>query len=330
MHTRTLGKSGPAVSAVGLGCLGLTGAYGQAPEDASLALLRRAVDSGVTLLDTADFYGGGAGEELIGRAVADCRDEVVLATRGGVSAAFPGGPPTLIDGTPARLKQACEDSLRRLGTDRIDLYYLGRIDPAVPVEESVGALAELVAVGKVRHIGLSEAGPDQLRRAHAVHPVAALESEYSLWERHVEDDILPVTRELGIGFVAHSPLGRGFLTGTLTSTEGFGDKDIRRNHPRFQGENFDRNRVLLAAVQEAAAVRGVTTGQLVLAWLLSRGEDIVPIPGTRSEKHLLLNAAAADITLTAAESDRLAALLPPEAVAGPRHPGHRAAQKSAS
>jgi len=312
-----------AVSAVGLGCLGLAGGYGDAPEADSLALLRRALDEGVTLLDTADFYGGGACEALVGRAAAGRRHEVVLATRGGVRSKTPGGPPSVTDGRPESLRQACEASLRRLGTDHVDLYYLARVDPDVPVEESVGALAGLVAEGKVRHIGLSEAGADELRRAHAVHPLTALESEYSLWERHVEDEILPVARELGIGFVAHSPLGRGFLTGTLASTDGFGARDIRRNHPRFTAENLTRNRELLRAVEETADRYAVTTGQLVLAWLLSRGADVVPIPGTRSEHHLLLNIASAGIELTAVESTRLAALLPPGSVAGSRHPGHR-------
>ncbi|MGI5455118.1 aldo/keto reductase [Streptomyces sp. CA-249302] len=329
VRTRTLGR-GLTVSAVGLGCLGLSGGYGEAPEAGSVALLRRAVDEGVTLLDTADFYGGGACEELVGRAVAGRRDEVVLATRGGVRSAVPGGPPSVTDGRPAYLRQACEASLRRLGTDRVDLYYLARVDPEVPVEESVGALAELVAEGKVRHLGLSEAGAGQLRRAHAVHPLSALESEYSLWERHVEDEILPAARALGIGFVAHSPLGRGFLTGTLDSADRLGARDIRRNHPRFSAGNLARNRALLGAVEETAARYEVTTGQLVLAWLLSRGPDVVPIPGTRSEAHLLLNIGAAGLELTADESARLAALLPPGSVAGSRHPAHRPARPAAA
>jgi aryl-alcohol dehydrogenase-like predicted oxidoreductase len=321
--------NGLTVSALGLGCLALCGAYGAVDEERALATLRYALDAGVTLLDTADFYAGGASEELVGRAVAGRRDDAVIATRGGVRAPGPGRPPTVVDGSPGYLRSACEASLRRLGVDRIDLYYLGRVDPAVPIEDSVGALAELVLAGKVRHLGLSEADPDQLRRAYAVWPIAALESEYSLWERHVETKIVPTARELGVGLIAHTPLGRGFLTAALSTVDQLGERDIRRNHPRFQGENFAHNRELLTAVERMATDRGVTTGQLALAWLLAQGPDVVPIPGTSRPEHLAQNLAAASIRLDAVDVARLAEYFPIGAAAGSRHGAHRAHQQSA-
>ncbi|WP_367657999.1 aldo/keto reductase [Streptomyces sp. TG1A-8] len=318
MDIRKLGAAGPEVSAVGLGCLGLTGGYGAVDEDAAVALVREALERGVTLLDTADFYGGGGVERLLGRALAGVRDRAVIATRGG--AVFSGsGRPTAFDGSPAYLRQACEASLRRLGTDRIDLYYLARVDPAVPVEDSVGALAELVAEGKIGHIGLSEVSADVLRRAHAVHPVAAVATEYSLWSRDVEDTVLPAARELGVGLVACSPLGRGFLTGTVDAAA-LGARDYRRNHPRFSPDNAARNAVLLDGAARIAAESGVPLARLALAWVLARGQDVVAIPGTVRRAHLLENIAAAADRLGPAHVDSLAACFPAGAVAGSRLP----------
>ncbi|SEB30972.1 Predicted oxidoreductase [Streptomyces misionensis] len=319
MEIRKLGAAGPLCSAVGLGCLGLTGGYGRVDADAAVDVVRAALDRGVTLLDTADFYGGGSVEELLGRALAGRREQAVIATRGG--AVFAGSRrPTAFDGSPAFLRRACEASLRRLGTDHIDLYHLARVDPKVPVEESVGGLAELVAEGKIRHIGLSEAPADVLRRAHAVHPVAAVAAEYSLWSRDVEDAVLPVARELGIGLVACSPLGRGFLAGAV-GANGPAEGDYRRNHPRFAPENLARNRVLLGEAARIAEETGVPLGRLALAWVLTRGEDIVPIPGTVRREHLLENIAAAAERLSAADAARLADCFPADAVAGSRLPG---------
>nr|ADE34525.1 SsfF [Streptomyces sp. SF2575] len=323
MEYRKLGASGLEVSAVGLGCLAMTGAYGPADEADCVEVVRRGLDLGLTLLDTADFYGEGANESLVGRAIAGHRDRVVLATRGGLRAERPGGPPKIVDGRPEYLRAACEASLQRLGTDVVDLYYLGRVDPKVPVEESVGALAELVAEGKIRHIGLSEATPEEIRRGHGVHRLTALQTEYSLWERHVEAEILPTTRELGIGFVAHTPLGKGFLAGGLTDEQQLAPGDIRRNHPRFQGESFERNAALVAELDVAVADTGVPVSQLALAWLLARGEDIVPIPGTRKAGHLAANLGAAGVQLSANLVERLSSLVPPEKVAGPRVPVRR-------
>ncbi|GIJ60416.1 aldo/keto reductase [Virgisporangium aurantiacum] len=320
---RRLGDAGPRVSALGLGCLGLSGGYGPVSEADAVDVVRHAIDLGVTLVDTADFYGDGRNEELVGRAVAGRRDEVVIATRGGVRTARPGGPPSVVDGRPVSLRDACHASLRRLGVDHIDLYYLGRVDPAVPVADSVGALAELVQAGKVGHIGLSEATPDQVRAAHSVHPVSALETEYSLWERHAEAAILPTVRELGIGFVAHTPLGKGMLTGVLRYPGELGERDMRRNHPRFQGTNFARNRELVDELELMALARGLTPAQLALAWLLARGDDVVPIPGTRSRDRLAENLAALRVRLPADESRRLTELFTADRVAGPRLPVRR-------
>ncbi len=321
MQTRKLGTE-LVTSALGLGCLGLSGLYGPAEEKDSLAVVRRAIDHGVTLLDTADFYGDGRNEELIGRAVAGRRDDVILATRGGVRAPAPGKPPSVLDGTPEYLRTACDASLRRLGVDRIDLYYLGRVDPQVDIEESVGALAELAGAGKIRFVGVSEVTAEQLRRAASVHPITAVESEYSLWERQIETTVLPVARELGTGLVAHGPLGRGFLTGTLTSPDQFGPRDIRRNHPRFQGDNFDRNRESIGVIERLAKRHGIEAGQLVLAWLLSRGADIVPIPGTRSPEHLAQNVAAVALEVPSAVLDELTEAFPAGGTAGSRLAAH--------
>lgn len=322
MEHRQLGVAGPLVSAVGWGCLGLTGGYGGVDAAAAPALVRDVLDQGVTLLDTADFYGGGEVERLLGGALAGRRDEAVIATRGG--AVFSGSErPTSFDGSPEFLRAACEASLRRLGTDRIDLYYLARVDPEVPVEESVGGLADLVAEGKIGHIGLSEVSPGVLRRAHAVHPVAAVASEYSLWSRDVESEVLPTARELGVGFVACSPLGRGFLTGTV-ATERLAEGDYRRNHPRFAPDNAGRNRILLDAAAEIAADAGIPLGRLALAWVLAQGDDVVPIPGTVRRAHLLENTAAAAERLSSAQAARLAACFPADAIAGSRLPGRPA------
>jgi len=308
--------AGLTVSAVGLGCLAMTGGYGPADPDECVTTIRKGLDLGLTLLDTADFYPGS--ERLVGRAIAGRRDEVVVATRGGMRSAAPGGPPKIFDGTPDHLRGACTASLRALDVDHIDLYYLARVDPRVPVEESTGALAELVEEGKIRHIGLSEATAGQLRAAHAVHPITALESEYSLWERHVEAEILPAARALGIGFVAHTPLGKGMLTGELPA--GFGPRDFRSNHPRFQGENLRHNRELVAGAARALGRTGRPLGQLALAWVLAQGKDVVAIPGTRDPDHLAANLAAADIVLTPELLAQLAESVPPDGVSGDRVP----------
>ncbi|MEV0275038.1 aldo/keto reductase [Streptomyces sp. NPDC050610] len=323
MEYRKLGAGALEVSAVGLGCLAMTGAYGPADEAECVALIRRGLRRGLTLIDTADFYGAGRNEELVGRAVAGHRDQAVLATRGGLRAERPDGPPKIVDGRPRYLRTACEASLRRLGVDHVDLYYLGRVDPKVPVEESVGALGELVAEGKIRHIGLSEATADELRGGHAAHPVTALQSEYSLWERHVEAEILPAARELGIGFVAHTPLGKGLLTRALAEPDQLRPGDIRLNHPRFQGESFRHNVQLAAELDAVVADTGLGAAQLALGWLLARGNDIVPIPGTRSGAHLAANLSAADVRLSAELVERLSTLVPPERVTGPRTPVRR-------
>lgn len=313
--TRQLGEL--AVSAQGLGCMGMSHGYGAADDEQSIATLHHALDLGVTLLDTADFYGAGHNEELIGRAVAGRRDDVVLATKFGFANRL--GEPTRIRGDAAYVREACEASLRRLGVDHIDLYYLHRVDPQVPIEETVGAMAELVRAGKVRHLGLSEASADTVRRAHAVHPIAALQSEWSLWTRDLEAEILPVCRELGIGLVPFSPLGRGFLTGRYSSTEGLADNDVRRSQPRFAEGNLERNLAIVAKLNELAAAKGVTAGQLALAWVQHRGDDVVPIPGTRRQRYLEENLAALTIELSADELAAIEAAAPPEQVAGTRY-----------
>lgn len=315
ISTRHLG--GLAVSAQGLGCMGMSHGYGTADDAQSIATLRHALDLGVTFLDTADFYGAGHNEQLIGRAVAGRRDEVVLATKFGFANRL--GEPTRIRGDAAYVRQACEASLRRLGVDHIDLYYQHRVDPQVPIEETVGAMAELVRAGKVRHLGLSEAGARTIRRAHAVHPIAALQSEWSLWTRDLEAEIVPLCRELGIGLVPFSPLGRGFLTGRYSSVEGLAETDVRRSQPRFADGNLERNLAIVAELNELAAAKGVTTGQLALSWVQHRGDDVVPIPGTRRQRYLEENLAALAVELSAEDLAAIEAAAPPEQIAGTRY-----------
>ncbi|EDX20600.1 aldo/keto reductase [Streptomyces sp. Mg1] len=311
--TRHLGSL--AVSAQGLGCMGMSHGYGASDDAQSIATLHHALDRGVTLLDTADFYGAGHNEELIGRAVAGRRDEVVLATKFGFANRL--GEPTLVRGDAAYVRQACEASLRRLGVDHIDLYYQHRVDPQVPIEETVGAMAELVQAGKVRHLGLSEAGASTIRRAHAVHPITALQSEWSLWTRDLEAEIAPVCRELGIGLVPFSPLGRGFLTGRYSSVDGLAETDVRRSQPRFADGNLERNLAIVARIDELAAAKGVTTGQLALAWVQHRGDDVVPIPGTRRRQYLEENLAALAVELSPEDLAAIEAAAPSEQIAGP-------------
>ncbi len=319
MTLRELGTTGVRVSPIGLGCMGMSDFYGPADDEQSTAVIHRAIDIGVTFLDTADMYGVGRNERLVGRAIADRRDRVVLATKFG-NVRAPQGQYLGVNGTPEYVRAACDASLERLGVDTIDLYYQHRVDPNVPIEDTVGAMAELVAAGKVRFLGLSEAAPETIRRAHAVHPITALQTELSLWTRDPEAELLGLCRELGITFVAYSPLGRGFLTGAIKSPEDLAPDDWRRHNPRFQGENFAKNLELVRAIEAMAAARGCTAPQLALAWVLSRGEHVMAIPGTRSIKRLEENAAAAAITLTAAELAELDAIAPPDAAAGTRYP----------
>ncbi|MFF5768179.1 aldo/keto reductase [Streptomyces tanashiensis] len=313
--TRHLGSL--AVSAQGLGCMGMSHGYGASDDAQSIATLHHALDLGVTLLDTADFYGAGHNEELIGRAVAGRRDQVVLATKFGFANRL--GEPVRVRGDAAYVRQACEASLRRLGVDHIDLYYQHRVDPQVPIEETVGAMAELVQAGKVRHLGLSEAGAHTLRRAHAVHPITALQSEWSLWTRDLEAEIAPVCRELGIGLVPFSPLGRGFLTGRYSSVDELSETDMRRGQPRFADGNLERNLAIVAQLNELAEAKGVTTGQLALAWVQHRGDDVAPIPGTRRQRYLEENLAALAIELSAEELAAIEAAAPAEEIAGTRY-----------
>ncbi|MFJ6486813.1 MULTISPECIES: aldo/keto reductase [unclassified Streptomyces] len=308
---------GLVVSAQGLGCMGMSHGYGATDDAQSIATVHHALDLGVTLLDTADFYGAGHNEELIGRAVAGRRDEVVLATKFGFANRL--GEPTRVRGDAAYVREACDASLRRLGVDHIDLYYQHRVDPQVPIEETVGAMAELVEAGKVRHLGLSEAGAHTIRRAHAVHPIAALQSEWSLWTRDLEAEIGPACRELGIGLVPFSPLGRGFLTGRYSSVEGLAENDVRRSQPRFADGNLGRNLLIVERLNGLAEARGVTAGQLALAWLQHWGNDVVPIPGTRRQRYLEENLAALAVELSADDLAALEAAAPPEQVAGTRY-----------
>ncbi len=318
MEQRKLGTQGLAVSALGLGCMGMSEFYGPADEQESIATIHRAIDLGIAFLDTADMYGPFRNEELVGRAIRDRRDRVVLATKFGNERGA-DGTHLGVNGRPEYVRKACEASLRRLGVAHVDLYYQHRVDPKVPIEETVGAMAELVRQGKVRFLGLSEAGPATIRRAHAVHPISALQTEYSLWSRDPEDAILPTVRELGIGFVAYSPLGRGFLTGRFRKPEDLPEGDWRRNAPRFQGENFRKNLLLVQRVQEMARAKGLEPSQLALAWVLSRGKDVVPIPGTKRRAFLEENARAAAVALSAADLSRLDELAPKGVAAGERY-----------
>lgn len=319
MEKVRLGGQGAVVSRMGLGCMGMSEYYGERNDVESTATLHRALELGIDFLDTADMYGIGDNEELVGRAIAGRRNEVFLATKFGNVRRKEDPSYRAILGTPEYVHQACEASLKRLGVETIDLYYQHRVDPNVPIEDTVGAMAELVTQGKVRFLGLSEAGAETIRRAHAVHPLTALQSEYSLWERSMEHEILPTLRELGIGFVPYSPLGRGMLSGTITATKEMAPTDFRRNSPRFQGEAFDKNLALVSRLKEIAERKGVTVSQLALAWVLAQGEDLVPIPGTKRRQYLEENAAAAEIVLSADELREIASAIPPEAVAGARY-----------
>jgi len=318
MQTRRLGKQGLVVSAQGLGCMGMSEFYGPTDDAESIATIHRAIELGVTFIDTADMYGPYTNEELVGRAVAGRRHEVVLATKFGIVRT---GDPSYrgLRGDPEYVRESCEGSLRRLGTDYIDLYYLHRADPRTPIEDTVGAMAELVAAGKVRYIGLSEVAPETLRRAHATAPISALQNEWSLWSRDLEDEVVPTARELGIGIVPYSPLGRGFLTGQIRSIGDLAPDDFRRTSPRFQGENFQRNLQLVDRVREIAVERGATPAQLALAWVHARGNDVVPIPGTKHRRYLEENVATLDITLTAEDLRCIEEVAPKGTFSGDRY-----------
>jgi aryl-alcohol dehydrogenase-like predicted oxidoreductase len=318
MERRKLGRQGLEVSRLGLGCMGMSEFYGRADEGEAIATIRRALDLGVTFLDTADMYGPFTNEKLVGRAIADRRSDVELATKFG-NVRGENGERLGIRGDAEYVRLACDASLERLGVDHIDLYYQHRVDPSTQIEETVGAMAELVEAGKVRHLGLSEAAPATIRRAHAVHPITALQTEYSLWTRDPEDEVLPTVRELGIGFVAYSPLGRGFLSGRIRSVDDLDPDDFRRDHPRFRGENFKRNLELVERVHEIAGEKGVTPAQLALAWVLHQGDDIVPIPGTKHVRYIEENVAAVDIELSADDLARIGEAFPKGATAGERY-----------
>ena len=319
VQTRRVGRSGLEVSALGLGCMGMSEFYGPSGEAEAIDTIRRAIELGVTFLDTADVYGMGRNEELVGRAIRDRRDQVVLATKFGVLRT-PDGNFVGVKGSKDYVRSCCEASLKRLGVEIIDLYYQHRVDANTPIEETVGAMAELVSQGKVRYLGLSEAGPDTIRRAHAVHPIAALQSEYSLWSREPEDEIFVLVRDLGIGFVAYSPLGRGFLTGEIKSVNDLAPDDWRRDNPRFSGANFQRNLDLVEEVRALAARTGSTPAQLALAWVLAQGDDIVPIPGTKRRRYLEENIGALEVRLTLEDLAQIDRIMPPGRAAGTRYP----------
>jgi aryl-alcohol dehydrogenase-like predicted oxidoreductase len=318
MQKRTLGQGGLEVSALGLGCMGMSWAYGTADESEAIATIERALELGITFFDTAEIYGPYENEKLLGRALKGQRDEAIIATKFGFDI-DPNGSIQGLNSHPEHVKKVADDSLQRLGVDHIDLFYQHRVDPAVPIEDTVGAMAELVKAGKVRHLGLSEASARTIRRAHVVHPIAAVQSEYSLWERDVEQDVLPTLRELGIGFVPYSPLGRGFLTGEVKRAEEYPEDDYRHQEPRLQGANFDQNMQIVEAVKAIAAAKEATPAQVALAWLLHQGEDIVPIPGTKRRRYLEENVKALDIALARDEVTRLSEVAPPGRTAGPRY-----------
>lgn len=315
---RQLGTAGPEVSAIGLGCMGMSDFYGAHDDPESIAVIHHALDRGVSFLDTADMYGTGRNEELVGKAIADRRDEVFLATKFG-NVRAPDGAMLGIRGDPEYVRSACEASLKRLNVEVIDLYYQHRVDPKVPIEDTVGEMARLKQEGKIRFLGLSEAAPETIRKAHSTHPITAIQTELSLWSRDAEGGVLPAVRELGIGFVAYSPLGRGFLTGQIKSPDDFEQDDTRRNHPRFQGENFEKNLALVREIETMARDKDCTTAQLALAWVLATGDEIVPIPGTRHARYLDDNIGALDVELTSEELKRIDEILPPGAAAGDRY-----------
>jgi aryl-alcohol dehydrogenase-like predicted oxidoreductase len=320
METRHLGRKGPAMSAMGLGCMGMSEFYGERDDAESIATIHRAIELSITFLDTADIYGYGDNEILVGKAIRGMRDKVFLATKFGILRSKTDPNVRGVNGSAAYVRSACEASLKRLGVDVIDLYYQHRVDPNVPIEETVGAMAELVRAGKVRHLGLSEASVQTIRRAQKVHAITALQTEYSLWTRDPEDEILPTTRDLGVAFVAYSPLGRGFLTGQIKRFEDFAPDDYRRNSPRFQGANFQKNLELVQRVEEIAKEKKCTPSQLALAWLLARGQDIIPIPGTKRRKYLEENVGALNVKLTPEDLRRIDEVAPHGAAAGDRYP----------